>query len=145
MARFLFLAKNTPRSGREVGDPVGAFDDTHEFGEREDYRVWRRNGNSARDWPGIFWVLDIPGMPISEAEKLLEPHTVEASVGDVEFNESDAADRSVIVRRHRWQLNVGAGMPANQKATLIRNHHLTIPYNARVLDEFFIDRSKGAF
>ena len=141
MARFLLLAVDIAHNGRQEGDPVGAFDDSHVFGEREDKTVWIANGNAAADWPGTFYVIDIPAMTRSVGERIYDVWKRPAVPGDLEFEAPDAADRYVQLGRHRWQLGVADKLPGNIRQKLRRDGVISIPFDVPTINNYMKDRN----
>ncbi len=141
MARFLLLAVDIAKNGRQEGDPVGAFDDTHAFGQREDKRIWLANGNDKNDWPGTFYVIDIPLMPVEVGERIYDQWKRPAVSGDLEFDAPDVPDRFVILGRHRWQLGVADKLPGNLRQQLRKDGFLIISFDVPMINDFMIDRN----
>lgn len=142
MARLLLLATSTGKTGRVEGDPVFVGDDSHVFGEREDKRVWIANGNAEGDWPGIFYVIDIPGMPVEVARRIYDTWKRPATILDPEFEAPDEADRYVVLGRHRWQLGVADKIPGAARSKLRRDGFIEFPYVVDVINSYMRDRSE---
>jgi len=141
VARFLLLAKDIGRKGRQEGDPVGVFDDAHIFGQREDKSVWLANGNAEVDWPGTFSVVDILGMPLDEAQRIMQRHVRPAVDGEIEFEESDRSDRVVDLGRHRWKLDVETKLSSSDRDKIRLDGALDITYDTTTVNNVMTDRS----
>ena len=142
MARLLLLAVDIARNGRQEGDPVGVYPDDHVFGGREDIRRWVELGNDENDWPGTFYVIDIPGMPVSVAQRIYDVWKRPAVPGEDEYDAPDEEDRYVILGRHRWQLGVADKLPGNIRNRLRRLGYIEIEYNVTVINNYMNDRSE---
>lgn len=138
MARFLIFQAATARSGKDVGDAIAVFPDTHQFGQFEDIRVWQAAedaGGAVGPWPADFYVIDIPGMPIEVAKRFEQPWYRPATVLDPEFLSPDPEDRIVELGKRRWQLGVNDRLPGSVRAQLRREEFLVIePYNQQTID-----------
>jgi len=139
MARFLLLARSTGRSARVKGDPVAVFDDSHIFGEREDKSIWLANGNAETAWPGIFFVLDVLGITLEEAKRMIQVHKRAATAGDDEFDAPDAADRFVILGRHRWNFDIGGKLTVKERRDITNKGILRL--TKKKLNSYTVDRS----
>jgi len=118
MPRFLFLAKPTVKSGRIKGDPVGVFKDSHIFGEREDKSVWLANGNQESDWPGTFCIVDVAGVSLKKAQRIMEIHKRQPNIFEPEFQFKDDADKFVRLGRHRWNFDIDGRLLPQEKDEL---------------------------
>jgi hypothetical protein len=141
MARLLMLAIDIAQNGRQEGDPVGVFEDSHVFGEREDKRVWLANGNPAGAWPGTFYVIDVTGMPVAVARRIYDKWKRAAVPGEPEFDAQDQEDRFVILGRHRWQLGVADKLPGGARQALRRDGFLVFGYDIPTINGYMTDRS----
>ena len=146
MAEILVLAKSIGADGsRTEGDPVAAKDDGANWGGHEDIRVWIAQGNAEADFPDMFYMILIPGMPLVSAERLMSAWTRPAVLGEPEFDNPDEADRYVTLGKYRWQLGVADKLPGRLKSRLRRDKIITIdPYGQTTIDainSYVTDRS----
>jgi len=146
MAQITVLAKSTGKAGTKAeGDPVAAYPDGFTAGRYEDIRVWMLQGNAEADFPDQFYTLDIPGMPLETAVRILGPLVRPAVEGDPEFEAPDIEDRYVRLGPYRWQFGVADKLPGQIKARLRRDRFLVIePYDQQLIDTinaYILDRS----
>lgn len=146
MAKLTLLAKGTGKPGTKTeGDPVAAYPDEFTVGQKEDIRVWILQGNAENDFPDQFYMIDIPGMPIETAQRILGPHVRPATVLDPEWSDEDPAHRYIRLGPYRWQFGVADKLPGNIKARLRREKILVIsPYDQATIDvinSYVIDRN----
>ena len=141
MAQILLLAKATGQSGRFEGNPVGVYADDHVFNVGVDKRRWLAEGNTSQSWKGTFYIVAVPTMPVTTAERIMQPWRRAATVIDPEFGAPDAEDRYVELGRHRWQLGVADKLPGPIKSKLRRDGFIELPYDVPTLNNYMIDRS----
>ena len=139
MARFLLLARPTGRSGRVRGDPVGYFEDGTVFPYGNDKSVWLASGRSEADWPNTFMILDVPGVSVEEASRMMEEHKRPAVEGDPMFGVGDPEDRYVTLGRHRWNFDIDGRLP--QQAIDNMNSNGRAGIARAILNSLVIDRS----
>lgn len=143
MARLLLRSADLAHAGLYEGDPVAIVDDSHTFSQEEDIRVWVANGNAANTYPGLFYVIDLVGMPLEPARRLYEQWKRPAVPGDPEYDAPDPEDRCVFLGPHRWQLGVKDRFPPNLANQLRRDYYLEYTYGPTVvtwLNNYIIDR-----
>lgn len=150
MASFLFLAKSISNAGRIEGDPISIRDDsfqivvpsgTWRWSAEEDIRRWIAEGNAENDFPDLFYVIDIIGMPLVSAQRMLQPWRRPAEPGDPEYDAADEPDRYVTLGPHRWQFGVADKLPGPLKTKLRNDRFLDLPYNATVINTYVTDRA----
>ena len=99
---FLLLAKELTNAGRFEGDPVSIKDDadtvttasgTWHWSAEEDIRRWIAEGNPEKQFPDLFYAVDIVGMTRATASRITDEWKRAATVLDIEFAASDEADR----------------------------------------------------
>ena len=146
MAQIVVLAKSTGAAGtKSEGDPIAAYPDGFTAGRFEDVRVWIAQGNAEADFPGQFYMIDIPGMPLESAQRVLGPHIRPAVPGEPEYDAPDPEDRYVAIGPYRWQFGVADKLPGQIKAQLRREHFLVLePYDQTLIDginSYMVDRN----
>ena len=139
MARFLLLAKPTGRSSRMKGDPIGVFEDDHVFSYGEDKALWLANGNLESEWTNTFCILDVPGVTLEEAQRMMEVYKRSAVEGDEEFDNPDDADKFVILGRHRWCFDLDTNGTVEEKQDMTDNAILSVTESK--LNAYTVDRS----
>ncbi len=141
MARFLLLAKDLPSAGRFEGDPVSIKDDLWQWSAAEDVRQWVAEGNAEKDYPDVFYTIDIFGMPVVTAKRITYEWKRAATVLDIELAAPDEADRYVFLGPHRWQFGVADKLPGNLRAKLRKDRFLDIPFDIPAINSYVTDRA----
>lgn len=141
MASFLFLAKELSNAGRFEGDPVSIKNDSWQWSAEEDIDRWVAEGNAKGDFPDLFYVIDIVGMPLDTALRMTQQWVRAAVPGDPEYDAPDEEDRYVLLGPHRWQLGVADKLPGNLKGKLRKDRKLNIPYDIPTINNYVTDRA----
>jgi len=146
MAKLVTLAKGTGAAGTKAeGDPVATYDDSRTLGRKEDIRVWVAQGNDPRDFPDQFYVIDVPGMPIASAERIIQQWRRPSVDGDPNWDAPDQPDRFEWLGPYRWQFGVADKLPAQIKNRLRRDRFIVLePYDQTLIDtinNYVIDRT----
>lgn len=109
MARLLVMRLDLGPLKYEPGDIVDVFPDEHVFGSYEDPVVWSAAGFDPAEFPGDFYIIDVPGLPAEEVEPYLET----ATLGHDEHGIPISA-----ARRRDWALTVPGDIERSLKTTL---------------------------
>jgi hypothetical protein len=110
MARLLVMRRDLGPLKYEPGDIVDVFPDGHVFGTHEDPAVWSAAGFDPAEFPGDFWIIDVPGLPKEDVEPYLET----AVLGYDEY------EVPITGRRRDWTLAIptALGVERNLKAKM---------------------------
>lgn len=79
----------------DSGDVISVFPDDHKLGACEDIDEWRARGRPESEFPGWFYIVDVDGLSVDDAQKYLESET---SV--------DRDGNPVATRRRTWRVRV---------------------------------------
>ena len=143
MARILIRYTPNPAEGTVPDDFISAIEDTQVFGRNEDIRVWLSEGRNEADFPPDFSVLDIPGMPLSAAQRgISQQWRVKCNPGDACYDpERDEADNYEVLGPKRWQLGKQDRLPPALANKLDRDRYLVITYDKDIVNNYVIDRN----
>lgn len=139
-ARFLLLGKDLG-NGRGIGDPVSIVADSHVFSINEDIREWTAAGNEASAFPDLFLVIDIPGMPVVVARRMMEQWKRPTVPGDPGHGAGDPEDQCVLLHRHRWRFGVADLLPVQIRLAIQRDRYVSLVYDIPALNTYIQDRA----
>lgn len=140
MAKFLFLASDVAGGGYLEDDPIAVYEDGKDFGYQEDIRVHEAKFGNTDNFEGLFYIIEIPGMPKTIGERLLQQWRVPASQSDPEFDAPDAVDRYVYLGPNRWRMGKQDRFPPALSSKLRRDYFLVLPYDVPTINNYVVDR-----
>jgi len=151
MASLLVLAMDIPNADKVEGDVISVKDDantvttpsgTWHWSKNEDITRWIAEGNPSSLFPGLFYIIDVPGLPLFVAQKLCELHTRPAVAGvDPEADDPDTNNSVVILGPCRWRINIQPGMTGLERAALRNDRRLTVARSR--INDIALDRMGG--
>ena len=142
MISFLVLAKDLPTAGHFEGDVIDLRDQNQvankPWSAEENINRWVSEGNNSADFPDLFYVVEIDGLPLQAARRARKARERAAIITDSVFTAPDIEDRKVKIAERRWSFDPDNLNPA-ERGRLRDDRFLALP-RGRV-NAIFRDRS----